>query len=942
MSRRGQSGTGLRSGGWSLLLAVLRPTATLALLSALLVGASPARAATVTCPDAPLLSEEINRAGTVFVGEVRGPSTVDAEATVSGPVVDVLVEEIWRGPLLASTVRVSNPLYAGAPRIDLTEGGRYLFLADPTAGPDAREPVVDLLLRECSLTRPLTADLAGLRPPDAVVMPGSEPVPAQRDSAPIWPWAVVGVLVVMTAAAFLLRGRMGTPGRWLPWASGVATLVAVVIGVGLAGPEDASSRIPAGVLSPASATSAATPSPPSSVPATPVASQVAMVEDPALVVRISDSGTMPGSFPRYVSIHADGRVIAATVGDRIIQQRLTADGVERIREAVDASGMFGPDAPATATYTAVLRSGAESPQRGAFGESIVVGRGEGTVSVGWTPIFKNEADLWEPSAEIARLDELAALLWALDEWLPSDVWLADSAGPYQAARFRLTDEEVVSGSAPSLALADLDWPLATPLAEIPASRTPAGLLSRCVALTRGEAAEVVGRLAHLLDDATLGLGSRLAVDLAGDVDGRVHRLSIEPLMPDEAGCGPATMPSAEAPSLGPGAIALVRVDGLRIREAPGPNARALDAFRAGERVAVVAESTSEDGTRWWLVRQGPGDRQGWVNAGPPDGDPWLVAIGNGAIAFMTEPNRVGIMSADGSAVSMVTDGSPAAWSPDGRWLLVTAIGAGDTVANAAVAVVGADGSGLRTLATDAGDPVWSPDGTRVAFVRWGGSVPMVFIVTADGASVEAVAPGWWPSWSPDGSRLAMWRPDASQRPPGDAVVPIPEALWIVDVASGDERQITPSEVQGTTTRPTWSPDGRLIAAGDRLLGTDGSEVLRLEAGTVWADQPWSPDGEDLATLPSRPGGGGAGIALLSVDTGDVRTIVPAEGAARLHVGWSPDGLHLTFAAVDWTIHGDFESLRVLVVPASGGAAVEIGPDRSQFPVWQPLVSHPLD
>ena len=60
----------------------------------------------------------------------------------------------------------------------------------------------------------------------------------------------------------------------------------------------------------------------------------------------------------------------------------------------------------------------------------------------------------------------------------------------QAARFRLTDEEVVSGSAPSLALADLDWPVATPLAEIPASRTPAGLLSRCVALTRGEAADL--------------------------------------------------------------------------------------------------------------------------------------------------------------------------------------------------------------------------------------------------------------------------------------------------------------------------------------------------------------------------------------------------------------------------------------------------------------------
>lgn len=943
-ARERRSGMGEVPGGWVAVRDIGRSAAWLSLLAILMVAASPARAATVTCPDAPLLSEEIARAGSVFVGEVRGDATEDRETAESGPVVDVLVEEIWRGPALASTVRVSNPLYAGAPRIDLVTGGRYLFLAEPAGGPGAGEPVADLILQACSLTRPLSPDLAGLRPADAVVMPAFEPVPASTAEAPIWPWALVGALVVLTAAAFLLRGRLGMAGRWLPRASGAATVAAVALGIGLTltGPGSSSSRVPAAAASPASATPATTssgvPATPSIAPATPAASPTAVIEDPTLVVRISDSGTMPGAFGRYVSIHADGRVIATSRDDTIVQRRLTAGGLDRIRDAVAASEMFGQDAPAAATYTAVLRSDAESPQRGAFGERIVAGRGEGTVSVDWTPIFDNEVDLWQPSAEIARLDELAALLWALDEWLPADAWLEANAGPYEATRFRFTDDEIgMMGYTPPTALADLDWPLDTPLAELPATRNPVGLLNRCLTLTRAEAVEVVGRLARLFGDPTLGLGSRLAVELSGEVEGRVHRLSIEPLMPDESGCGSADPTAADAPVLGPGAIALVRVDGLRLREAPSARSRALDAFRAGERVAVVTESTAEDGTRWWLVRQGPGDRQGWVNSGPPGEDPWLVAIGNGAIAFLGQGERVGAMQADGSDPRTIADGYPSGWSPDGARLLI-AVPSGTGAGESDIATIELDGSGQRRLASG-GLAVWSPDGSRIAFSRSEDGESWVYVMRSDGSDLERVARGQWLAWSPDGTRLAVTRIEVVERPQDGGYIPAQETLWLLDLDSGSERRLTEPEVSVSNSL-AWAPDGSLIAFGDRLIAEDGTEVLRLDLGDMFSEQPWSPHGEDLAVIDADPSGADVGISLLSVDTGELRTLVAAGAVWPTQVAWSPDGRVLTLTADD---DDDPEGRwRIMAVAVDGGEVFTIGPEESQFAAWQPIVSHPLD
>jgi Tol biopolymer transport system component len=113
--------------------------------------------------------------------------------------------------------------------------------------------------------------------------------------------------------------------------------------------------------------------------------------------------------------------------------------------------------------------------------------------------------------------------------------------------------------------------------------------------------------------------------------------------------------------------------------------------------------------------------------------------------------------------------APGAFAPNGRALVATASGReGQQV----VAIRVGDGlhGGMRVLAKEAREPVLSPDGSRIAFVRdrfgpaYGGNEGRVLSsdllsMPFSGGSPTLVAssPGGlrWPSWDPSGRRLAF-------------------------------------------------------------------------------------------------------------------------------------------------------------------------------------------
>jgi TolB protein len=158
------------------------------------------------------------------------------------------------------------------------------------------------------------------------------------------------------------------------------------------------------------------------------------------------------------------------------------------------------------------------------------------------------------------------------------------------------------------------------------------------------------------------------------------------------------------------------------------------------------------------------------------------------------------------------------WSPDGRWLAFVEDTPGDPWIHKIV-VMHPDGTDRRVLhtqrsvnpdeATFGGAFQWSPDSTRLAYIR--GADPdhpsdppnagLLEIVDLDGAERRLVAEesGWLNdlSWSPDGRSIAVMVGDPET------------SIHVIDVASGDSRPIAQCSVHYDAPL-RWSPDGRYL------------------------------------------------------------------------------------------------------------------------------------
>jgi len=274
-------------------------------------------------------------------------------------------------------------------------------------------------------------------------------------------------------------------------------------------------------------------------------------------------------------------------------------------------------------------------------------------------------------------------------------------------------------------------------------------------------------------------------------------------------------------------------------------------------------------------------------------------------------HEIYVVQSDGSDLRNLTnhagdDGSLGfgGWSPDGSKIVFASTREGVSK----LFTINADGSGLTRLTNDERgdtDPVWSPDGQRIAFRRGrdtGPTTTELWVMNADASNqlrlTDNTTHESGHEWSPDGTRLVFRRGQFLSN----------QDVYIINRDGSGETLLTTSDALGGRAR--WSPDGTRIVFASAVDGNaelytikpDGSGVTRLTTSTAPAintEPEWSPDGSMLAYSRCTTALGTLQCQVYTIrsdGTGDTNVSNDAS-VTEISAVWSPDGTRLAFTRV---------------------------------------------
>ena len=255
----------------------------------------------------------------------------------------------------------------------------------------------------------------------------------------------------------------------------------------------------------------------------------------------------------------------------------------------------------------------------------------------------------------------------------------------------------------------------------------------------------------------------------------------------------------------------------------------------------------------------------------------------------------------------------------------------DRDGNNEIYVMNPDGSGQTNITSTTEweyDPVFSPDGSRIAFVR---ETPQsdIWVMNSDGSNgINLSGPdtvvgtnGVYPTWSPDGSLIA-YADNAD--------------IWVMSAADGSNKTNLTNTTGNIAAegQPAWSSTGLIAYTRNNdlwVMEADGSSPRAISTATGTESNPdWSPDGTKLVFQI------GGEIWVANADGSSPVAIVSGAGEAGREPAWSPDGTKIVFASNAFTAPNGYD-LFVMNPDGSNVTLLPMPVPTGDFdPTWQAI------
>jgi dipeptidyl aminopeptidase/acylaminoacyl peptidase len=277
--------------------------------------------------------------------------------------------------------------------------------------------------------------------------------------------------------------------------------------------------------------------------------------------------------------------------------------------------------------------------------------------------------------------------------------------------------------------------------------------------------------------------------------------------------------------------------------------------------------------------------------------------------------------------------------------------------------IAADGS-ARTQLThfgprrSSGQPSWSPDGARIAFLseRGENGSPRVWTMRSDGGDARPLTSARKATleldseWSPDGTRIAFARATFGRESLRTSIV-------VANADGSGEQTLVTERLRrlGFLHTPAWSPDGARLVFTRTVLDDDayfrqslqevaadgsGRRLLARDGG----DASFSPDASRIAFTSIRDRNGhhcgsdecsyNGEIYTMAADGTDQRRLTTSR-ADDAEPAWSPDGGRIAFSSERNYPRGDGRELYSIAPDGSCLTWLTNGAHTSESPAWEP-------